>query len=166
MWVICWVVLCKMCTESIKKHNYQGHLPSLMNHAAWFIPRHFFLVWILVKAAVCWAITSGNTELRVFFSGLASDISRIHVARTTSHKANVLMRCLVLFSFDNFWDQPPSQTKQFQRLGVAHNHPPDNHDHDNVYYKAHSHSSVAVSFTRLVPLSSAVAGLPLSYVTS
>lgn len=116
MWVICSVVLCKMCTESIKKHNYQGHLPSLMNHAVWFIPRHFFLVWILVKAAVCWAITSGNTELRVFFSGLASDISRIHVARTTSHKANVLMRCLVLFSFDNFWDRRLRKPNNFSVL--------------------------------------------------
>lgn len=61
------------------------------------------------------------------------------------------MRCLFWFSsFD--WTPlrlPPSKNEQLHCLGVAHSLPPDTYDHDNIFYKANSHSSVAVSFTCL-----------------
>lgn len=108
-------------------------------------------------------LTWGNTELLAFqslsllrtcncWSPESSNISHNHVPMVTSHQANVLMRCLVLFwSFliEHLLRQPPSKTKQLQCVGVAHSHPPDARHHDNVFQKAHSHSSVAVSFTCL-----------------
>lgn len=66
-----------------------------------------------------------------------SCIFLIQVSRSISHKANVLMRCLVLFwSFD--WrplSRSPSKTKQLRLLAAAHSDPPDTHN--DVYYKAH-----------------------------